>query len=61
MVSDALLIIMTTLMLINALRLNIEWGIPDAVIAGGIFFLGTQSVSVLAFVPMQCQLTYLVP
>jgi hypothetical protein len=52
MVSDALLIIMTTLMLITALRLNLEWGIPDVYIAGATFFLGTQSVSVLAFVPM---------
>lgn len=61
MVSDALFIIMTSLMLIMAYRQNLEWGIPDTVIQGFIFFLGTNSVSILAFVPMQCQLTYLVP
>jgi len=52
---------MTSLMLINALRLNLEWGISDAVINGAIFFLGTPAVSVIAMIPMQCQLTYLVP
>ena len=52
---------MTSLMLVNALRINIEYGISDEVINGVIFFIGTQSTSVLAYVPMQCILTYLVP
>jgi hypothetical protein len=48
-------------MLVNALRINIEYGISDEVINGVIFFIGTQSTSTLAYVPMQCILTYLVP
>jgi hypothetical protein len=39
-------------MLVNALRLNLEYGVSDEVINGFIFFLGTQSVSVLAYIPM---------
>jgi len=39
-------------MLVNALRLNIEYGISDEIINGFIFFLGTGSVSVIAFIPM---------
>jgi len=52
---------MTSLMLVNALRLNIEAGISDEVINGFIFFLGTQSISVLGYLPVQVVLTYLVP
>lgn len=38
----------TSLVLINAVRLNIEWGISDEVINGFIFFFGTQPISILA-------------
>jgi hypothetical protein len=41
LVSLFLFIIMTSLMLINAMRVNIEWGISDEVINGIIFFIGT--------------------
>jgi hypothetical protein len=61
LISLFLFIIMTSLMLINALRINIEWGMSDEAINALIFFLGTQSISTLAYVPMQCILTYLVP
>jgi hypothetical protein len=43
---------MTSLMLINVLRVNLEWGISDELINAFIFFFGTQSISVLAFLPM---------
>lgn len=53
LVSLCLFVIMTSLMLVNALRINEENGVSDAVINGFIFFLGTGSVSVIAFVPTQ--------
>jgi hypothetical protein len=40
-VSLSLFIIMTSLMVINAARLNIKWGISDELINGVIFFIGT--------------------
>lgn len=48
-------------MLVNATRKNIEWGISDEVINGFIFFLGTNSISVLSVLPIYVVLTYLVP
>lgn len=60
-VSLALLSLMNGLMLINATRANIEWGIPDEAIVALIFLFSTQSVSLVAIVPTQVQLTYLVP
>lgn len=47
-----LFLFMTTLMLINALRLNADYGVSDSVINAFIFFFGTQSVMTIAFVPM---------
>ena len=52
---------MTGLMLANATRINIDWGIPDEALNATIFFFGTQAVSALAYVPTQVALTYLVP
>ena len=46
-----LFVFMTSLMLINAIRMNLEYGVSDEVINGVIFFFGTQSVSVLAYIP----------
>jgi hypothetical protein len=60
-VSFSLFLLMTSLMLANATRKNIEWGISDEVINGVIFFLGTNSISVLAILPIYVVLTYLVP
>lgn len=61
LISLILFLIMTSLMLVNAMRLNLEYGVSDEAINGVIFFFGTQSVSVLAYVPMQVVLTALVP
>lgn len=52
---------MTGLMLINALRINIEYGVSDAWINAGIFSLGTMSISWLAYLPMHVVLTAFVP
>ena len=41
LVSLLLILVMTTLMLINATRLNLEWGISDIWINALIFFFGT--------------------
>lgn len=41
LVSLSLFILMTSLMLVNAYRINIDYGISDEVINGFIFFLGT--------------------
>ena len=51
----------TTLLLINATRLNIEWGISDEVINGFIFFFGSQPISILAQIPVTVALTYIIP
>lgn len=57
----ALFLLMTTLMLLQTLRLNMSVGIGDAWMAALIFTLGTQSISVLAILPTQVVLTYLIP
>lgn len=57
----ALFLLMTTLMLLQTLRLNVSVGIGDAWMAALIFTLGTQSISVLAILPTQVVLTYLIP
>lgn len=51
---------MTSLMVLNAYRLNIKYGISDELLNGLIFFIGTQSISTLAILPMQVALTSLV-
>lgn len=61
LISLVLFLFTTSLMLINAMRINLEYGVSDELINGVIFFFGTQSVSTLAFVPMQVVLTSLVP
>ena len=62
LVSLLLILIMTLLMLANATRMNTEsWGVSDEVINAFIFLLGTNAVSVLAYIPIQVLLTYLVP
>lgn len=43
---------MTSLMVINATRMNLKWGISDELINGVIFFIGTQSISTLAILPV---------
>lgn len=49
-------------MLANATRTNTEsWGMSDEAINALIFFLGTNAVSVVAYVPVFVLLTYLVP
>jgi hypothetical protein len=40
-ISLSLFIIMTSLMVINATRMNLKWGISDELINGIIFFIGT--------------------
>ena len=52
---------MTGLMLLNATTKNLEMGTSDELICSCIFFMGTQSVMVIAYIPMQVQLIYLVP
>lgn len=47
-------------MVINATRMNLKWGISDELINGVIFFIGTQSISTLAILPVQVILTSLV-
>lgn len=51
LVSLFLFIVMTSLMLVNALRLNIEIGVSDEVWNVFIFLLGTNAVSLLAILP----------
>ena len=41
LVSLMLFLVMTSLMLVNALRINVEHGVSDEVINGMIFFFGT--------------------
>lgn len=53
LVSLILILIMTLLMLANATRTNTEsWGMSDEAINALIFFLGTNAVSTLAYVPI---------
>jgi hypothetical protein len=59
--SMGLFILSTSLLLLNATRRNLDIGINDEVLNAAIFFFSTQPVSILAFIPMQVQLTYLVP
>jgi hypothetical protein len=56
-----LFMIMTSLLLMNATRLNIEWGISDEALNAVIFFLGTNSIGILGSLPTSVVLTYLVP
>jgi len=50
LVSMSLFFLMTVLMLVQALRLNEDAGLNDAVMAAFIFLLGTQAISILAIV-----------
>ena len=59
--SLCLFFVMTSLMLINSKRLNIEGGLSDEGMNVFIFFLGTNSISVIGSIPVQVSLTYLVP
>ena len=52
---------MTGLMLINALRINLDYGIGDEWINAAIFFLGTSSTGTIAFLPMHVTLTAFIP
>ena len=61
LVSLGLFLLMTALMLVNALRLNLEIGMSDAVFNIFIFLLGTNAISVLAILPTQVVLTALIP
>jgi hypothetical protein len=61
LISLVLFLIMTSLMLYNATRMNVEQGISDVALNAVIFFLGTQSISVLGAMPIQVALTYIVP
>ena len=51
LVSLFLFIVMTSLMLVNALRLNLEIGVSDEVWNVFIFLLGTNAVALLAILP----------
>jgi hypothetical protein len=59
--SLVLFLLMTILMLANAVRWNIDHGISDETINGFIFFFGTQTNSTLAILTITVLLTYLVP
>lgn len=48
-------------MLINAKRMNLEYGVSDEVMNGFIFFFSTQLIIVLTSLPATVLLTYLVP
>ena len=48
-------------MLINAKRMNLEYGVSDEVMNGFIFFFSTQLIVVLTSLPATVLLTYLVP
>lgn len=61
LVSQILIFIMTALMLINVLRINLEYGISDIWINVFINLLGTMSMSWLAYLPMHVVLTAFVP
>ena len=61
LISLGLFLLMTALMLVNALRLNLEMGMSDAVFNIFIFLLGTNAISVLAILPTQVVLTALIP
>lgn len=52
---------MTTLMLLNAIRYNIEIGVSDEIWNAFIFLLGTNAIAVLAILPTQVILTALIP
>lgn len=52
LVSLSLFMFMTSLMLLNATRTNLEWGISDELLNGFIFFFSTQPVSIISFIPM---------
>ena len=52
---------MTGLMLINALRINLEYGIGDEWRNAAIFFLGTTSTAAIAYLPMHVTLTAFIP
>ena len=52
LISLVLFLIMTSLMLVNSMRLNTEVGINDVTINAFIFFLGTNSISILAILPV---------
>ena len=61
LVSLFLIIVMTSLMLVNALRLNVEMGVNDEVWNVFIFLLGTNAVSLLTILPTTVILISLIP
>lgn len=61
LISLFLFLVMTTLMLLNALRYNIAIGVSDEIWNAFIFILGTNAISVLAILPTQVILTALIP
>jgi hypothetical protein len=61
LISLVLFIVMTSLMLIDALRINADYGMSEEWTNALILFLGTQSISTLAYLPVCCILTMLVP
>ena len=61
LVSLFLFIVMTSLMLVNALRLNLEMGIPDEGWNVFVFLLGTNAVSLLSILPTLVLLVSLIP
>lgn len=54
-------VVLTALMYANATRYNLELGVDDITINCFIFFLGTNSISLIGSLPVQVALTYLVP
>ena len=56
------LLLMTSIMLLVALRYNIDWGVSDEVATGVMFFFGTQPLSwTFGIITIYVELTYLVP
>lgn len=61
LVSLVLFSVMTALMYVNAMRINLKYGVSDIEINAMIFLLGTNSIQIFASLPFQVILTYLVP
>ena len=61
LVSLFLFIVMTSLMLVNALRLNLEMGVSDEIWNIFVFLFGTNAVILLAILPTQVLLVTLIP
>lgn len=52
LISLLLFAVMTSLMYINAMRINIEYGVDDITINAFIFLLGTNSVQIFGGLPL---------